>query len=246
MGTNSPASAPWVRIRQVVLGVTDVAVASERIQQEFGLAPGFADPMLAEIGMADESIILGNGRTFLEFVGPLNPDASIQNWLSKGGPGGYALAIQVKDVEPLLKRAAELGIGTAADTKAYGYRIVQLRPKDVGLLVEFDEIPDVDAWFWDDVPKQIPSAPRVDDVTWIELASPEPAAQAAQWAALFGVDVVDDHGRLEISIGGTPAFFVAGPRPMMSGVGLKSSAINPLDPVALVLSGVRFDPGSPT
>lgn len=80
----------WVKLRQVVLAVPDVPAASVEAGREFGLARGFADPMLAEIGMDDESCILGDGSTFLEFVGPLRPDASVRRWLDKDGPGGYA------------------------------------------------------------------------------------------------------------------------------------------------------------
>ena len=51
---------------------------------------------------------------------------------------------------------AELDLGVAADVEAYGYRIIQLRPKQMGLLLELDEVPDPDAWFWDSVDKRAP------------------------------------------------------------------------------------------
>ena len=92
----------FVQLRQAVIGVPEVAAASTQAQKELGLAPGFADPLLAEIGMDDESLVLGDHRSFLEFVAPMRPDTSIARWLDKGrGPGGYALSVQVGDVEPL-------------------------------------------------------------------------------------------------------------------------------------------------
>ena len=134
---------------------------------------------------------------------------------------------------------AELDLGVAADVEAYGYRIIQLRPKQMGLLLELDEVPDPDAWFWDSVDKQHPSDPQVDSFTSLELTSPDPAAQAALWGALFDVPVSAD---CTILLGTLLTRFVEGPRSMLSGIGLARSADSRLAPgSSLTLEGVRFD-----
>lgn len=233
-------SRPWVRIRQVVLAVPDIAEASARLRAEFALAPGFADPLLADVGMDDESIVLGNGATYLEFVAPLSPDTSVQRWLDRTGPGGYALSIQVDDLDPFRERIAASGLRLAADVEVYGHRIVQLHPKDLGLLVELDEIADHDAWFWDDHPKQVPEQPLVDDVLALELTNPDPATQAARWAQLFGAGPVEEEdGAYRIVLGERPVHFVAGSQPCLSAVELRARPGH-ADGVERMLSGVRF------
>ena len=229
-----------MQLRQAVIGVSEVEPAAIQLRKELGLAKGFADPLLAEIGMDDESLVLGDHLSFLEFVAPMRDDVSLARWLAKGGgPGRYALSIQVDDVEPYLARMAELGLGVAGDVVAYGYRLVQLLPKQIGLLLELDEVPDPKAWFWDSIDKEYPADPQVDSFTSLELTSPDPAAQSAVWGALFDVPVSADH---TIHLGDLPVSFVEGPRAMMSGIGLARSADSRLAAgSSLTLDGVRFD-----
>jgi hypothetical protein len=229
----------FIQLRQAVIGVPEIAPSAAQARKELGLAPGFADPLLEDMGMADESIVLGDGRSFLEFVAPLNDQASIARWMAKGGgPGGYALSIQVGELAPYRARLAEAGVDLVADVEVYGYQVVQLHPKAMGLLVELDEVPDPAKWFWDDVEKEHPSDPQVDAFTHVELSSPDPAAQAAQWSAVFGVPVSDG----ELHLGDLAVRFVEGPRPFMSAIGLRRSAGSRLAPGSdLTLDGVRID-----
>lgn len=232
-------SASFVQVRQVVVGVPEVAPAAQRAQECLGLAPGFADPLLEEIGMADECMVLGDGRGFLEYVAPLRPDAGLQRWLDRGAgaPGGYALSVQVSSLAPYLPRLEALGVVVVADVEAYGYRLLQLHPKKVGLLLELDEVPDPDAWFWDSLPKEHPADPQVDSFASLEITSADPAASSALWAELFDVPVVDS----TIVLGSLPITFVAGERAMISGIGLTRSAGARLDAGSVELDGVRLD-----
>ncbi|WP_035853703.1 hypothetical protein [Cryptosporangium arvum] len=220
-------------LRQVVLGAEDAAVTGKQLRETFGLAPGFADPLLDDIGMADETIRVGS-EAHLEVVAPLRADVSIANWLRKGGGGGgYALSIQVPLVQPYVDRALADGVRLAADLEAYGHRIVQLHPRDMGLLVELDEIADPSVWFWDDIPVVAPPNPVIDDIRGVTLHSPDPAAQARRWGAVFGTGTVDGVLRL----GTRTVRFAEGPRTMLTGVELRAPGPAP-EP--LELNGVRF------
>ena len=65
--------------------------------QQLRLPAGFADPMLAGIGLADAAMPVGPVQ-FLEVVGPLDESSYINRWLKKvGGRGGYCLSVQVPD-----------------------------------------------------------------------------------------------------------------------------------------------------
>ncbi|GAA0233372.1 hypothetical protein [Cryptosporangium japonicum] len=220
-------------LRQVVLGASDAEVTGKQLRETFGLAPGFADPLLDDIGLADETIRVGS-EAHLEVVAPLRDDVSLANWLRKGGGGGgYAVSIQVPLVQPFVDRALADGVRLAADLEAYGRRIVQLHPRDMGLLVELDEIGDPSAWFWDDIPVVEPPAPVIDDVRGVTLHSPDPAAQARRWGAVFDADVTGGQLRL----GTRTVRFAEGPRTMLAAVELRAPGPAP-EPVEI--NGVRF------
>ncbi|MCD9199875.1 VOC family protein [Aeromicrobium wangtongii] len=231
----------FTTIRQVIIGTGDMESASAELRSAFGLAAGFADPLLEDIGMDDQTFRVGP-QAHLELVGPLTPEAPINGWIAKAGGvgGGYGLAIQVDDLGPLLAAADALGIRRAHDLEAYGHRIVQLHPGDLGLLVELDEIADPDAWFWDDVDAEVPDAPVVDDVLAVEISSPDPQAQSAKWATLFGleVSVVDDVPQLQL--GSRTVRFVQGDAKMMTGVDLAVVAGREPAERTVTISGVTF------
>lgn len=221
----NPTPAQRAILRQVVIGSPDLDATTRQLRESLRVARGFADPLLEEIGMADETIRVGP-EAHLEVVAPLRDDVSLAAWLRKGGGGGgYALSIQVPDLTPHLAAAAQAGVRVVADLEAYGHRIVQLHPGDMGLLIELDEIADPAVWFWDDVEAETAAAPRVDDVIGVEVASPDPRAQAALWASVLGAEVDLTAPELRIALGRREIRFVDGPRKMLSAVDL--AAVDP-------------------
>lgn len=234
----SQTSTGWSIMRQVVIGAEDLDTTSKELRDTLGLSAGFADPLLEDIGLADETIRVGP-ETHLEIVAPLNDAASINGWLAKGGGGGgYALSIQVPDAASLVANAEKAGVRVAADVEAYGRRIVQLHPGDMGLLVEFDEIPEPDQWFWDDIETETPAAPVVDDVLAVDVQSPDPTAQAEQWAAVFGVELDEWDDVPRIALGDRHVNFVQGDRKMLSAVDLKIA--DGSEPTTHTISGVHL------
>lgn len=209
----------WAIVRQVVIAAENLAATTTLLRETLGLAPGFPDPMLKNIGLADETIRVG-AEAHLEVVAPLNESASINRWIAKGGGGGYALSIQVPDVATRVAAAESIGVGVVADLEAYERRIVQLHPRDMCLLLELDEIPDPREWFWDDIETERPESPIVDDVLSVDLQSPDPQAQARTWATVFGVPIDLDGDVPRIELGTRVIRFVAGDRAMLSAVEL--------------------------
>lgn len=231
----------FATIRQVIIGTGDMEKSSAQFQESFGLAKGFADPILETIGMDDQTFRVGP-EAHLELVGALTPEASINGWVAKadGIGGGYGLAIQVGDLTPLLANAESMGVRMIEDLEVYGHRIVQLHPGDLGLLVELDEIKDPTKWFWDDVDAEVPTAPVIDNVLAVEVTSPDPAAQAAKWAQLFGLSVAVVEGVSQIELGSRTVRFVAGDVKRMTAVDL--AVIDGVEPAErkVTISGVNF------
>lgn len=232
----------FTTIRQVIIGTGDMEKSSAQFQESFGLAKGFADPILETIGMDDQTFRVGP-QAHLELVGALTPEAAINGWIAKVGGvgGGYGLAIQVGDLAPLLANAASMGVRTIEDMEVYGHRIVQLHPGDLGLLVELDEIKDPEKWFWDDVEAEVPAAPLIDEVLAVEVSSPDPAGQAAKWAQLFGLSVSTVDGVATLSLGSRTVRFVEGDVKMMTGVDLALVDGADVAERRVEISGVTFN-----
>lgn len=226
----------WAIMRQVVIGAEDLETTGKEMREAFGLAPGFADPLLDEMGLGDETFRVGP-EAHLEVVAPIAPTAGINGWLTKGGGGGgYALSIQVPDIEPHLAAAKELGIRVVADVVAYDRRIVQLHPGDMGLLVELDEIPEPEQWFWDDVEAEVSEKPAIDDVLAVDVASPDPAAQAEQWSAVLLADLEG----ASLKLGTRTVRFVEGERKMLSAIDVAATEHGADLPAEQTISGVTF------
>lgn len=238
--TDTRNGAAWAIVRQVVIGAESIDATSKELRDAFGLAEGFADPLLEEMGLADETIRVGS-EAHLEVVAAIRDDASIAGWIAKGGGGGgYALSIQVPDIAPLLAAAEADGVRAVADVEAYGHRIVQLHPGDMGLLVELDEIADPAAWFWDDITTEEPAAPVIDDILAVDLSSSDPVAQARRWATVFGVEVGSVEGVPQIVLGTRTLRFVEGPRRFLSAVEVAVVPGREVERTELEISGVRF------
>ena len=108
-------SRNWAILRQLVLASDDALAEAARIAEQLRLPAGFADPMLAGIGLADAAMPVGPVQ-FLEVVGPLDETSYINRWLGKvGGAGGYCLSVQVPDAPACKERALALGVRLAAD-----------------------------------------------------------------------------------------------------------------------------------
>lgn len=227
-------------IRQVIIGAGDMDVASKEMREAFGLAKGFADPLLEGINMDDETFRVG-AESHLELVGALTDEAPIAKWCQKvGGGGGYGLAIQVPALGPFLERAESLGARTIEDIVVYERRIVQLHPGDLGILVELDEIPEAEQWFWDDVEAEKSENPVIDDVLAVEITNPDPEALAQKWSVLFDVPVETVDGVLTVAIGARTARFVKGDAKMMTGCDVKvADSVEPRSR-DVVVSGVTF------
>ncbi|MDI9898743.1 hypothetical protein QM716_02625 [Rhodococcus sp. IEGM 1409] len=237
--TATPDSGSWEILRQVVIGARDLDKTGRQLREALNLAAGFADPLLEDIGLADETLAVGP-QAFLEIVAPLDETVSLARWIRKGGgEGGYALSIQVSNIEPYLERAAAADVRTVTDLEAYGHRIIQLHPGDLGLLVELDEIPDADEWFWDETEKEVSVDPWVDDILGVDVSSPDPPKTAALWAEVFGKKPVSGQ-TLSIKLGSRVVSFVPGERSMLSAIDLAaSSGASAVEP-GLSLGGVEF------
>src|SRR5689334_19015235 len=192
------ALAQWAELRQVGFATLDHASAVRTATDLLALGPGFGDPLLAAMGVADFTAPVGPD-TYVEVLAPTTPDHSVARWLRRvGGASGWVLSIQVPSLDGVRERAAAHGVRVAVETEAMGHRIVQLHPLDVGVLLELDELVPREAWFWDELPgaraAHAARTSKADDILAVDVAVDAasdpgaPAAMARTWAAVIGID----------------------------------------------------------
>ena len=188
----------WAELRQVGFATLDHAAAVRTATDLLALGPGFGDPLLAALNLADFTAPVGPD-TYVEVLAPTTPDHSVARWLGRvGGSSGWVLSTQVPSLDGVKERAAEHGVRIATETQAMGHDIIQLHPLDVGVLLELDAFLPRDAWFWDDLPAaraaHAARTARADDIVAVEVAVDpaaglrDPAAMAETWAAIIGVE----------------------------------------------------------
>jgi hypothetical protein len=182
----------WAELRQVGFAALDHARAVRAATDLLGLGPGFGDPLLAELNLADFTAPIGPD-TYIEVLTPTVPEHSVARWLRRvGGASGWVLSTQVPSLDGVTERAAERGVRIAAQTQAMGHDVVQLHPRDVGALLELDEFLPRKAWFWDDMETaraaHASRGEKVDDIVAVDVAAEDPAGMAATWAAIIGLE----------------------------------------------------------
>jgi len=187
----------WAELRQVGFAALDHETAVRTATDLLALGPGFGDPLLAAMGLADFTAPVGPD-TYVEVLAPTTPDHSVARWLRRvGGASGWVLSIQVPSLDGVRERAAAHGVRVAVETEAMGHRIVQLHPLDVGVLLELDEFVPREAWFWDELPSakaaHAARTSKADDIVAVDVAVDAtdpgaPAAMARTWAAIIGID----------------------------------------------------------
>ncbi len=208
----SVVSPSWAKLRQVVVATNTHEDDIAAIREAFGLGPGFGDPELKEMSLADVTMPVSAER-YLEFVSPTDTDTSVAKWLSKiGGRGGYVLSVQHPDPEGVRARCQERGIRIPVDQEAFGKTILQLHPKDMGLVLEIDGMEVATEWFWDDIDPGPEPGAGVVEILGIDVPVDDPISMNALWHEILdiGKPVKGD----EADLGGAfVRFLPGGPSP---------------------------------
>lgn len=188
-----------LKLRQIALVARDLAAVEQALTDIFGLQVAYRDPAVAKFGL--ENIVVPIGNQFLEVVAPTRPGTAAGRYLDRrGGDGGYMVILQCADPAARDVRIAALGIRTVLDIDYHDYDGVQLHPQDTGgSFLEVDWAPEFDqpdgAWHpagdrWRDAKRTAVAA----GIAAVELQSADPAALAARWGHILGLDAVAHQG----------------------------------------------------
>lgn len=198
-----------MRLRQVALVAKDLERTRDQIFQLLGLEKDFIDPGVAEFGLGNS--VMSIGDTFLEIVSPITDNTTAGRLLARRqGDGGYMVLVQVPDLDVFTKRTDALHIRKIWEVALHDTRAFHLHPKDMGgAIVSIDEMTPPESWRWGGPNWKEQGANNVSSISAVDIQAEYPEKMARQWAKVFNEEVVGAGGEWKVLLDGGEINFVA-------------------------------------
>jgi hypothetical protein len=178
--------AMTLRIRQIVFAAHDLAATVARFEEELGLQVAYRDPLIAEFGL--HNALLPIGDQFVEVVSPIRENTAAGRHLALHGDSAYMLMFQTDDLDRDRARLERLGVRVIWRADYPDIRASQLHPKDVGAaILSLDQATPPESWRWAgaDWQKAVSSrGPR--EICEVTIGAVNPSALARRWAEVLG------------------------------------------------------------
>jgi hypothetical protein len=184
-----------MRIRQIALVAEKLDSVVTELCSVLDLEVGFRDPGVAEFGLHNAVIPIGD--TFLEVVSPTREGTTAGRLLERRhGDGGYMVLLQSEDLQADRKRLAELNVRIVWEIELEDIAAIHLHPKDVGGAIVSMDVPDPpSSWRWGGPEWQTHRRTETtESITGVEIQSDDPDAMAARWADVVGYPVIEANG----------------------------------------------------
>lgn len=252
-----------MRLRQVALVSRDLDGVTDALNKVFDLKVAYRDPGVGHYGL--RNAVLPAGKSFIEVVEPISPDASAGRfWDRWGRDAGYMIILQVADAPAETKRVEAQGVRVVDTIDRPFYYCAHFHPADFGgMLTSFDQ-QRTESDVLNAAGDWMPAGPEwekaksdtVLDLKSATLASPDPAGLSKMWAERLGVkpDPADPL-RLPIAAGASMRFAEgpAGTKTSFNAVDLQvrdpkavearaRDAGLPVDDSGILIGGIRFRP----
>jgi len=188
-----------LRLRQIALVAKDRDAVVDDFVAVFGLAVGYEDPHIGNIGL--HNALMPIGTQLLEIVAPITEGTTAERFLlRRKGAGGYMVITQTDDHAPRRSRVEDLGIRIVGQFDEHGFTNMQLHPADTGgSFLEIDqqqggEDP-MGAWSpagrnW----QQAIRTDRVSAITAAEMQCEDPNKVASRWSEIIEIERADVDG----------------------------------------------------
>jgi hypothetical protein len=232
-----------MRLRQIVIAARSLDSTIEKINTVFGLDVPFRDPGVAEFGLVNG--VLAVGDTFLEVVTPVSEDAPARRFLERrgsngeGGDGAYMVIIQTDDLASDRRRLEALRARIVWSVDLPDISTIHLHPRDVGgAILSLDEARPAESWRWGGPDwERKTRSDRVSEVVAVDFGSPEPEALATRWSKILDRPCrrVNGSGRFAIALDRGTLRFAPAAKEGVLGYGLAA-----LDPAAIRTSAAKL------
>jgi len=176
---------PVIRLRQVALVAADLDAVVTRLCDTFGWSVCFNDPGVAEFGLRNALMVVGD--QFLEVVSPMRPDTTAGRLLDKrGGDGGYMALYEVDDLDRRTEHLSACGVRVVWGIDLPTIRCRHLHPRDVGgAIVSIDEPVPNGSWTWGGPHWQAHQQTSVvSSIAGITVGADDPQAMQERWSTL--------------------------------------------------------------
>ena len=182
-----------IRLRQVVVAAADLAATTAAVQSAFGLGAAYADPGVAEFGLANA--VLPIGDQFLEVVSPTTGKTAAGRWMDRaGGDAGYMVIFQVASIYAARHHLTTNGFRTVWSGDLHEISGTHVHPADIGgAIVSFDEARPEPSWHWagpqwrSNVQTSI-----VRGIAGITMAATDPDKLAESWSRTLHLSLSPD------------------------------------------------------
>lgn len=173
-----------IRLRQIALVAADLEPTVESLCSAFDLSVCFRDPGVAEFGLHNALMVIGD--QFLEVVSPTAPNTTAGRLLDKrGGDGGYMAIYEVDDLDARLDHLAAHDVRVVWAGEFPTIRGRHLHPRDVGgAIVSIDEATPAGSWTWAGPDWVAHQSSVVSGIAGFSVAATDPEAMAARWSTL--------------------------------------------------------------
>ena len=174
-----------MRLRQVVIAARELEETVADLTVVFGLDVSFRDPAVAEFGLVNA--VMPVGDTFLEVVSPVASTAPARRFLDRNGDGGYMVILQSERLDEDRRRLAALGVRVVWKADLDDIRGTHLHPADVGgAILSLDDARPASSWRWAGPGWERHTRTEVaETIAGVELAAPDPEALAARWSRVL-------------------------------------------------------------
>jgi hypothetical protein len=171
-----------IRLRQVVLVARELDPVVDELGERFGLRVCFRDPGVAEFGLHNALLTIGD--QFLEVVSPIEDGTTAGRLLDRRGDGGYMVIYEVDDLDDRIALVTELGIRVVWSIDLPDVRARHLHPRDVGgAIVSLDQPVPSGSWAWAGTWTAHADTSIVTGIAGITVAAQDPPAMRQRWSA---------------------------------------------------------------
>ena len=177
-----------MRLRQVALVARALDPALLALQRVLGLGEPFRDPGVAEFGL--QNGVLPIGDSFLEVVSPVKADTTAGRWLERrGGDAGYMAIFQTDDLAAARGRMERLGVRVVWQATLDDAATLHLHPRDVGgAIVSIDAMQPPESWRWAGPGwRERCRAEIATGLVGAVLEAPDPEKLALRWGEVLAV-----------------------------------------------------------
>ena len=173
-----------------MLAASELEPVAAALRSALNLNEPFRDPNVGLFGLAN--VVFALGDCFMEVVSPTRSDTAAGRYLERhGGDGGYMVIFDLEDLESARSRALELGVRVAWEIDLPDISTTHLHPADMrGAIVSLDRSEPYGTWRWGG-PQwtgQV-GAGAPGRLAGVTIAVSDPAAVAARWGEVLGLEV---------------------------------------------------------